>query len=474
MEIGRHTTRASEAPTTTHPDSSAALNVDRWSGASRAHVVSHDVPFDEPFDAPLCTRSDMLSADAAATHGARAMWMGLARIARNTLIGLSLVAALPLAFLVTAKDQFVFSTGTFAARIAQTDPLRVLRTAPDANVTPLMAGVALSRLMPTRAEPGFATRESGGRTTAWEPETLAADVFVGLRSTAWSGPNPSRVITQAAAGFSPAEVAVLQRIAAAPIWADVHVAATAERVDMAGGRFVTPFASTAWSMQMPLPRLRDVRTIAYAGVSRAAYFVAIGDHARAERTLQEVLTIGFHLIDHGLSGIEGLVGRVVVDAARDGLAQLYAITGDRRGQSLTVPFARPRAGEPQARRTRGSLAEVRAEHLRTLRDPTVPRSIKFEQLQALRWSTCGSLREVVSGPAPEVAAAFAEARVSLAHTDAERAMVDLIGRSVENAPLPSAPMAAPMRVVLGAAEVVEAVTGNSRVVACLRPRLGMF
>jgi hypothetical protein len=175
----------------------------------------------------------------------------------------------------------------------------------------------------------------------------------------------------------------------------------------------------------------------------------------------------------------------VVNTAREGLEQLYAVSGDQgmaaNGAALVQPKQSPK-GVPVDRRAGQTFERVRAQQLLDIHNPALPRSLRFSQLDALQWSSCASLREVFLGPSADVQAANAYALRELARTPAERDYVRLVTRSLADRRLAPRALAysgrtehGPLEILgaTGVAQIVSTVTGKPQLATCTRMMLGM-
>ena len=125
-------------------------------------------------------------------------------------------------------------------------------------------------------------------------------------------------------------------VATAPLWTQYDLIARAPAVDILGGRFVMPFPDDALIFQMPILRFAATKELAYAGVSRAAYHLAVGERAEAEAALRSIIGFGFAIIDNGTFVIDGLIGQVIVGIGRDALERFYTLTGDPRAAAVVA------------------------------------------------------------------------------------------------------------------------------------------
>ncbi len=400
----------------------------------------------------------------AATKAGRRIWPRVLRVARDLVLGMALVAAIPLT--VIGVRQHAWSDGMTGIRelLVEVERLRPLMAPVDATITPDAAGAAMRRLLPVAATPMFPVHAGRVVDEPWQA-ALPAGLFDDMRSTVWNGPDATRIIAAAGKGLSQREREWLATLAESPIWQDVDLVARAARVDVLGQRYQVPFRDDALASAMPVPPFMRSRPLAYAGVARAAHYVSIGDHARAEAALRAIVSFGFALLDDGTTGIEGLIGRVVVDAGRSGLRQLYSLDGRGELLALTDPMG-ARAPLGSVRPPKRSAATLRDIALRNVADPALPRSFRFEQLSMVAWSTCGDIRSVLLGPSDEAQRTFAVARQTLAQSDAERQYIDLLERNVSAMPQRQAPPGLVSQIVQGAAIVTSTVTGNPRIASC--------
>ena len=403
----------------------------------------------------------------------RFAWTRVARMVRDAAIGMALIAAVPLAAIGVAGRAVLQFDNNVGERITSVNVLRELRAPVNPSITPQVAGAALHRLRPVASSDGFVARPTSAPDAPWTERRLTASQFEGLQSTWWNGPNAKRIITAAAKGLPAADRAWLAQLSNAGVWRDFDVVTAARQVDVLGERFVTPFAEDANLFRMPEPDFRSTRALAHAGVARAAYYVSIGDPARAEQMLRAVVSLGFVLIDDGVATLDALVGRLIVDVGRDGLHQLYQ-TGFHRERLASTEWTSPPWPTVNATSRRVSMAQLQANAVAQLDDASLPRTVRLGELQVLRWSGCSSVSSVIRGPSRDVDQALARARTSLARTDAERAYIDLIERGMEQGPPQGHRDYFAFKVLQGAAAMTSAVTGNPRIEGCTNAMLGML
>ena len=416
--------------------------------------------------------------ETAATAGAspRTVWSRAVRVARDLAIGLALITAIPLTVIGLAGPQLLMINAPVRERITSANALRTLRAPVDPAVTPEMAGAALHRLRPMKSADGFVVRPAAALTIPWAETRLTAAQFAELQSKWWNGPDAKQIITAAATGLSAPDRAWLAQLAKAELWQAFDLVTKARQVDVVGQSLVTPFAGDVSAFRVPQPTFRQGRTLAHAAVARAAHYVAIGEPGQAEQILRSVLSLGFILIDDGFGTLDGLIGRVIVDVGRDGLHQLYR-TGYHperlAGTEVSVaPMSPVRPVRADERRV--TAADVQADAIARLNDPSLPRTVHLDEMQRLAWSRCGSVSSVLLGPSSETEQVLARARSTLSRTDAERAAIDLFERSLERGPSQEARGSLPFTVIQGAGAVASTVTGNPRIASCTNTLLGLF
>jgi hypothetical protein len=392
----------------------------------------------------------------------RSWWSRGLRVLRDVALGLSLVAAIPLATIhyLGAPE---WSANSISDRMAEVARIRPLAATVDPRITPRDAGMALLRLVPAKGSKDIPVREVASDNLPWRGATLPAALFADARSTWWPGPQSIKVIEGAARGYSAAEMAWLKDIADAPLWRDADLVARAAQVDIYGARLAGPIQNVSPEAQIPTVSMRSLREIAEAGVARAAYYVAIKDLAKADDALRTVVSLGLVLMDDGVTFLDGLTGRVIVDIGRGGMRQLAAIDGRADVYAVAAPFA-PRRGASM----RLSFAEREERALRDLSDPSLPRAFRFEQLGLLSYASCTSVRKVLVGNSAAEEAAIVDARATLPRFASEREVMEHMQRRVDALNRPATSSDGIGRLIQGAAEVTSALTGNERIASCTR------
>lgn len=392
------------------------------------------------------------------------VWRSALRWLRDAAIGLAIITSIPLVAIAARGHGLHFNETGLAAKLAQAEPLRVLRLPTTSELSALAAGqlwhatdvVRESGMFPMHDAPPPAER-------SWDDLTLSADMFVGVRRVHPRLLASSDVLRAAAGPLTEAEREYLRTIADAPVWRDIDRLATTEAMDVLGARYVLPFRADASPSLMPIPRFAATKEVAYAGLARAAHYVAQGDTDAAEHALRSVLSYGFLMLDNGSTSIDGLIGRVVVGIASDGLHTLYTMTDNAAGAALTAPI------EDATAVTRGQRASTTEERLIAIAsDPAVARTVRMESLHHLAFSTCTNVRSVLFGPSAEASAAFDDARRTLARYPSERALIDLLQVAPER-PLGDSEIESREEwLLLGAASVASTVLNTPRIQTCAR------
>jgi hypothetical protein len=299
-------------------------------------------------------------------------------------------------------------------------------------------------------------------------------MFTTARNSSWSGPSSQSILEAAAKGFSARELAYLKTVATAPLWTQYDLIARAPAVDILGGRFVLPYPADALAFEMPIMRFAATKELAYASVSRAAYYLAVGRRAEAEAALKSIIGFGFAIIDNGTFVIDGLIGQVIVGIGRDALERFYTLTGDPRAAAV-VAARIPTMGKGPVTTfsNRPTVEFLRERLIMSAENLAEPRTIRYNALQALSVSSCTNVRELVFGTGSDVKRAYDDAARDLARFPSERAILDLTlhttdrpGTAGFNANIPTGGAVA--RLLVGASTVAGTVLDNPRMPFCAR------
>jgi hypothetical protein len=405
-----------------------------------------------------------------ARTGIRGGWIRTAlRLLRDAAIGLAILTAVPFAIVAVASNERFTVGETMRERLAGADRLRGFMPPKNQSITPLQAGLAYRALQSAKSTDEFPLRDaSPSGEKVWQTRKLQDDQFADLRSPQSDMPMASKVIARAARGVSADELAYLRAVAESPVWRDVERVASAPSIDLLGGQYALPFRADAFAPMMPLERFSDSKALAHAGVSRAAYYVAIGQPKEAEAALRTIIGYGFAMIDNGSNTLQALIGRVITDIGRDGLHQFYVATGrDALAASVALP---EKTGRYQPMATpRVPFGQWQQRMLEQSHDTRLPIGVRYESLGQLAFGTCSSVRGMLSGPSAEVLQAFATARTTLARYPSEQAYLDLMLDAPNRVPeqfyqSPSLTM----RLLIGASTVSSTVLHNPRIATCAR------
>ncbi|HEX6598253.1 MAG TPA: hypothetical protein VF034_02955 [Gemmatimonadaceae bacterium] len=403
----------------------------------------------------------------------RSLLAGTVRLLRNALIGAVAMAVVPLAVVAVRGDHLATmlyrSNTNTSARMHVTQPLRAFVVERDPSITPMRAGAALNALQYRRPTNGEfqAIVPAVHFKRPWRTSRMTEDMFVGARSGLYDGPASQTILESSLKGFSPREQAYLKELAEAPIWREFDLVARAPQVDVIGGQLRLPFDADALPEMRPLPSFRDSKELAYAAVSRAAYYMSIGQPRQAEQVLRSIISFGFAFTDNGTTTMDELMGTVIVGIGRNALQRFYVLQHDPRATApeLAMPevgdLVRARAGASHANGTQ----ELRRQLLAELADPTVPRPERFEAVRALSLMQCSNVRGLLFGQDGEVRGALGRARSELARYPSERALIDLDTRvpSVARVSVATGPF---QSLLVSPAAVAGAVLHNPRMAAC--------
>lgn len=404
----------------------------------------------------------------------RAWWMPVVRIVRNAFVAVLAMAVIPIATVAVRGDYLTRMLDRSNSSIRErtmvfAEPARAFGVARDPAITPMQAGLALNALQYHRSESrDFVVIKPAVRDVRpWRVHKLSADMFVGARTSMYDGPASTTILESSVKGFSPREQAYLKELAEAPVWREFDLVARAPAVDIVGGQLRVPFGPGALPEERPLPSYRDSKEMAYAAVSRAAYYMSIGKPREAEQVLRSIISFGFAYIDNGTTTMDDLIGTVDVGIGRDALRRFYAIEHDPRA-SLPELTKVPGGPFQYARQTEVaglSADEVRRQLLAQLADPALPRPERSEAVRALTLMSCTSTRELLFGPRTEVRKAIEQARNSFARYPSERAVMDLQAKLPSASTLSAA--TGPMQSLLvSPAMVAGAVLHNPRMGLC--------
>jgi len=318
-------------------------------------------------------------------------------------------------------------SGTTMSRVARAERMRAYAVPLDSSITPLRAGQAVYALSTIQRQSQRSpellprVREFGALPTPND------SVFLG---SGWSHRLLRlSVLHLAARGLAARERDFLRELAAHPAWEEFEIVARAPRADLPDAMLALPLPPALSPTDLP-PFLVNATEFAHANVSRAAWHLASGRRAEAERTLRESVGFGLRLMDNAYVESSVSSGATLVAFARDALIAFYLVTGDTAQAStlLGLPGFAPGRAAP------GPTIADRAALLRMLTDPQLPQGVRWELVKQASVSTCGNVRELVFGPSPALRRALDAARTSLVRTPAERELFDVYEGAVERTP----------------------------------------
>jgi hypothetical protein len=394
----------------------------------------------------------------------------LLRRVRDVMVGLAVISAIPFSIVAVRNVKLWHDGDSYRSRLAEVELWRPLVVAKDPSITPMQAGEALRVLLRVRSSNDFPQRAGiSVLERGWQSLPMTADMFPQIRAIGLPGPAPQAVVAVARSGFNANEMTYLRAVAESPVWEEFDKVGRAQRIDLIGGRFALPFRDDAFAPRLPMWSFADAKTLASAGVSRAAYHLANGQPDKAEAALRSVVSFGIALMDNGMSAYDALFGRVIAGIGRDGLHQFYDATGDANRADATAHVASTTATTALSTRQRLSLDELQRHLLRDVNDPALPRAVRFERLQRLSYASNCSVGGMLRGPSREVLTAFEEAKRTLARFPSERAYLDLLQETPNRLPDDFADArTVPGMVVAGSATIASIVLHAPRVAMCTR------
>jgi hypothetical protein len=306
--------------------------------------------------------------------------------------------------------------------------------------------------------------------------------FAKRMHTAWMGPAllagvPGKWGYATIGPLTPAERSYLAELAGSPAWREFETVARARAVDYLGTRYALPFPDTASWLDMGIPRFAALKELAYGNGPRAAYFLAQGRPADAERALRDGLAFGYRLLDDGNTLIEALIGVVIAGISRSQLIEFYTMTGRPEAQVLRArrdsaialvenAAASPRAGNFDVVTARTTITAIAL-------DPTMPRSLRYEMLAGLGMAPCTNVRELIFGAGAGVDTTFARARRQLARYPGDSALINLMQQAPERGVRLDTQRGLLARAAIGASRLAGRLLGNRRFGGCAELLLGM-
>jgi len=305
------------------------------------------------------------------------------------------------------------------------EALRRYRVDPDPSISPSEAGHAMNNVAfvgsagprPESLEQPPATHYA----TPWFPTPDFPDIF--------SEGVGRDLVLQIGQGFSGDELDALRQAADHPAQNDLSLVARAEGIDMVSTRWITPFPDSLTVFTLPFPHFTEVRYAALARAAKAVLEQIDGRPAQAEASIQEIISTGFLLVDHGPTLIDNLVGVVVANIGGDALEGLYEVQ-NRDDDLETLRWARE-SSTNAARAARLGLTE---EDIHTILRG-IPNIVENESaLRGLRWeylatfnmlAPCINLQKMVFGPDVTYQGWLDRVEASLVREPGDRALFDL-------------------------------------------------
>lgn len=328
-------------------------------------------------------------------------WKGDAGLALIFAVALFLVMP---ALLLGAGGQIIWAIATpnFSDAIARTKVTDVLaphRLASHPGITATSAGLALQAI----ANTGTPRRESllidvpGSFPRPWIPDS---GPFNG-----WSGDS---LIRHALAGLTKGERAWLQQLEGHPGIPLLDTVTFAAALDP-WAALRTPLPRDLNAFSLPVPSYIPIRNAARLQLYRAALAAADRKPAIADSLSRAVITFGLRLRDDSDLLIGTMIGNSIAREGGLALAALWRAAGRAAEAEALVSALQypPRGGGAVTTRDDRSPRLLRAALIRGATDSASGRAIRFEHLVVLGMSSCADLRELLYGPTPAAAAAFA-------------------------------------------------------------------
>lgn len=315
----------------------------------------------------------------------------------------------------------------YRPRAARAEAFRSYAIDGDLSVTAEEAGRILHDLTFVASEenPGPSERAPDRRIAEpWIPGGSGGENPLGLSPFSWG----DSLLERVAQGVTPEQRAYLASVASHPLAADFSRLARATALDVAAGRWATPFPPGMTMATLPVPRFSSLRSAANSRIGAAAYALAEGRADDAERILSEVIAVGFLLGDGGPTLIDNLVGFAIVEAGGSAMAGLFRASG-QRGAAAELSRLRQvadRAAEMmRVEVPQGTDAWVRSLPGMVL-DSTVVRGLRWEYfINLATMAPCLNMNQMVFGAGGAYDAFVAQARASLVRRPSEEPLFEL-------------------------------------------------
>ncbi len=439
--------------------------------AARAEVPALSAAWNSSFES---LRQDQTLGRGAAESPWAARAIALALAAVTSMVALLM---LPLV-LVGAAGPIVWGTGmpkftSVRNRLQIASVVRPFVLAKDSSIAPLEAGQAYYALLGPQDPSPLPENPQPERERVARPwaDSLPPNLFAAARPKQHPGlPDNQKIILAVAHGFTPAETAFLAKVAHWPLWRDVDVVARAKAFDYEGARFRLPFPDTLGLVYVPVPRYEPLKTIAYAGASRAAYYLARGRRDSAEAAVRQIISFGLAMADQGNDLLQQLTGIVISGIGRQAMIDLYKATHDPHAALLQARVdSAVSAGDVRIEDERASITSptaTRAQMERTAADRFEVRGWRASMLIGLGMTPCADAHELVFGPDPDVRAVFDGARRTWARFPSDSALLELMYTGPERLVYVVPPKGPLARLIMAFARLDGALLRNRRIAGC--------
>jgi hypothetical protein len=303
--------------------------------------------------------------------------------------------------------------------------LRTYRLEPDSAIDPRAAGEALQNLVfvgpNQRPESGERPPRQAYEQSWFTDPAVFPDPF--------SETAARELISASFASFGEEQRASLLQAADHPAQAELRLLARASLADIPGTRWTIPFADGTTVLELPWPRFGALRSAGLAKVAHAAVAMSRGRPAEAERSLRELISAGFLLVDNGPTLVDNLMGIALVNMGGDALEELHRKTG-REQEAERIRWARAAAAKSASMAQVGNTEQDVHTRLRG-----IPGLVEREDaLRGLRWeylatfnmlAPCINLQKTVFGPDATYDDWMERARRSLVRVPGEVALFEL-------------------------------------------------
>jgi hypothetical protein len=284
---------------------------------------------------------------------------------------------------------------------------------------------------------------------------------------------PYTAMRAAPRGFTTAQRAWLQRVAAHPGRVEMELLGRAGGLDYAGAALNLPFPPGIAEYQLPLPRMGHVRAVVHAIAAQAILDLEAGKRADAERRLRLLIGAGHAMIDDNLL-ITNLIGVVFVGIGQGSLAAYYeAVNQPDRAREVTLTLATVGDDDPaRGARARGSVpAQVKAMR-GAISNTQLVRGLRWEfATSVLPYEPCTDLRQLLFGPSASYLQTLALGRKHLVRSGsrADSILYDMGARALEHPMVWDSdyPLTVKGRLSRLAARVLDSIVGGRRFESCV-------